>query len=1257
MRLFPDLWWVRIHCGREGDRPRSAVVVAPPRGVYPCPSVLDEFLGSLQLPKPGRHAGGGGFIALLALRASLFILPLMRLLCLALLISIAEGSYLTATQAADQAPGAGSQKANSLIDSPEAALRKFRVAPGLKADFYAAEPDVRNPVAFSINEQGRVFVVESDRRRSSVFDIRGHKDWLEADFSFRTVQDRADFLKQQVSPTNPAAIKRLTGNGGNGSFADFNKDGVTDWRDLEVQTERIRLLEDTNGDGRADRASIFAEGFTNRIAGVAAGVLAHGDDVYFACIPDLWKFSKTNSAAARTPLLSGFGVHIAFGGHDMHGLIMGPDGKLYWSIADRGVDTNLFARIKNPIPGLTPELLADSGCVFRANPDGSDFEVIAWGLRNPQELAFDELGNLFTADNNGDGGDKARWHYVVEGADFGWRLGWQWHEARAYQPKMGPWNGERLWHLAESNTAAYLLPPLAHIGHGPAGLAYNPGTGLPAKYARHFLMCDFPGDVLMWTNIADGASFRIGSVQSLVGDLGPTDVAFHPDGGVLVSDWFKTFDKTDMGRLYRIHDPATDASPAVQEVKRLLAEGMGRRSARELAKLLDHPDLRVRQQAQFALAKVENFGRLSRIASGSGNRLARIHAIFALSQIVESQPRTEFVKELESLVPLLKDPDAEIRAQAARLMGKGRLLAAQAELDALFHDPEPRVQMFAMFAYRDLFMGFGGGGGHRHRLSALDSLKERVNRLIGSRYFDVSGPSLTWPMTSLKKALSNSKPAEPFVLHAAVSLLSQIGKISGPIPFRPTVNNFATNAPFSARMAVVQAYRRLEDSSVASFLSDGDANIALEAARAINDVPIIAAMPDLARLIVSLPPAFTNLSSETAFFFYRRVLNGNFRLGAPTNAVALATFAARKDVPEPLRIEALELLALWPNPPARDHFMGLYRPLPPRDGKPAEEALSAVAADLLADGTKEVKLAAFRAADSLNVVSVDLAGLVANAEQPMELRVEALRALARRKDPRLESTLASVESDRAEVIRLEVSKLRGGGDVAGLVKLLDNGSIAERRSALNRLAAMSGPEVDVNLVRQLDTLMAGTVAKELQLDVLEAAAKRPALQAKLADWNARLPKDDALASFRPALFGGDAAEGRKLFIENQQIACFRCHKINGEGGDVGPDLTGLGEKKGREYLLESIVQPNRQIAAGYENVLLTMNNGAEYAGLVKSETDAELVLNSPEDGVMTLKKVDIKTRLRGLSAMPEDLIANLSKRELRDLIEFLAVTN
>ena len=1179
------------------------------------------------------------------------------------------------SHAAEAAPVAKTKNAGSLVDDPEVALRKFTVAPGLKVDLFAAEPDVRNPVALSIDERGRVFVVESDRRRSSVFDIRGHKDWLEADFSFRTVGERAEFLKQQVSPTNPAVIKRLTGSDGNGSFADFNKDGVIDWRDLEVQTERIRLLEDTNGDGRADRASIFADDFTNIVAGVAAGVLAQGGDVYFACIPDLWRMtndasrftipasdsSRVKRKTENVKLLNGFGVHIAFGGHDMHGLIFGPDGKLYWSIADRGTDTNLFAKIKNPIPGLTPELVADSGCIFRANRDGSDFEVVAWGLRNPQELAFDDYGNLFTADNNGDGGDKARWHYVVEGADFGWRIGWQWLEARAYQPKMGPWNGERLWHLAESNTAAYLLPPLAHIGHGPAGLAYNPGTGLPAQFDHHFFLCDFPGHVLTWTNIPDGASFKVGPVQNFFGDLGPTDVAFHPDGGVLVSDWFKSFDKSDKGRIYRIHDPATDASQAVQETKHLLAEGMAKRGVKELVELLGHRDMRVRLEAQWSLASMTNYDVLSQTAMNSQlPLLPRIHAIWALEQSIREirmgsrqQNNVIYRAEMNSLIPLLKDREPELRAQACRLMASAMCGDAQEPLRKLFLDSSARVRAFSIQAYGRMFR-------ERPYVAATVSqsfvtrMEIRVRDAVGGKW-GIRERGFEFPAAELLQVLNNAQ-IEPYVLHSAANLMCELFRSATAPVVRGMLEEINSDRG-SLRMAFLLSLRRNGSLGVASFLSSADPQLVLEAARAINDVPIPAAYPQLAALLSRGQSEIGDLKSEITFFTLRRALNASFRLGHATNAQALANFAARIDVPEPLRIEALELLSEWPKPPARDHFMGLYRPLPPRDVQPAADALRPVLASLLRDSNKDVKLAAFRASDALSLDEVDRAGMVADATQPAELRVEALKSLAKRKDARLGDAVKTALADSSEALRMEATRLQGGaGDVGRLAGLLESGSLAEKRNALSALAALAGQAADAAVARQFDSLLAGTLPKELQLDVIEAVGKRAALTTKLAEWSARFAKDDALAAYRPALFGGDAAAGKSIFIENQQIACFRCHKINGEGGDVGPDLTGLGERKGREYLLESIVQPNKQIAAGFESVLLTMKGGAEFAGLVKSETDTELVLNSPEDGIMTLKKADVQARQRGLSAMPEEMVTFLSKRELRDIIEFLATT-
>ena len=129
-----------------------------------------------------------------------------------------------------------------------------------------------------------------------------------------------------------------------------------------------------------------------------------------------------------------------------------------------------------------------------------------------------------------------------------------------------------------------------------------------------------------------------------------------------------------------------------------------------------------------------------------------------------------------------------------------------------------------------------------------------------------------------------------------------------------------------------------------------------------------------------------------------------------------------------------------------------------------------------------------------------------------------------------------------------------------------------------------------------------------------------------------------------------------MFLEKVEVSCVRCHKINAEGGEVGPELTGLGDKKGREYLLQSLLYPNASIAQGFESVLVTLKNGTTYAGVIKSETDAELEINSPEDGLLKLKKAEITAREKGLSGMPDGFGGVLTKQEIRNLVEFITTS-
>ena len=176
----------------------------------------------------------------------------------------------------------------------EQARARLTVGAGLRVEAWAAEPLLQDVTSIDFDGTGRAYVVETGRRRTSVFDIRNFKDWVEDDLALRSVEDRARFLSGQLA-TN-AAFRAAATRGGRGGLRDFNGDGIVDARDLTVESERLRLVWDSDGDGRADRSEVLVEGLDGITSGVAAGVMVSGDDVWMACIPDV-----CGSGAPRVP--------------------------------------------------------------------------------------------------------------------------------------------------------------------------------------------------------------------------------------------------------------------------------------------------------------------------------------------------------------------------------------------------------------------------------------------------------------------------------------------------------------------------------------------------------------------------------------------------------------------------------------------------------------------------------------------------------------------------------------------------------------------------------------------------------------------------------------------------------------------------------------------------------------------------------------------------------------------------------------------
>jgi quinoprotein glucose dehydrogenase len=956
--------------------------------------------------------------------------------------------------------------------------------------------------------------------------------------------------------------------------------------------------------GVADRSSVYADGFNSPLDGIGSGVLARRGEVWFTNIPGVWRFRGRDRAETRTEISRGYGVRFNFTGHDLHGLVFGPDGKIYFSNGDRGATVKTKEGTTIAVP--------DEGAIFRCLPDGSQLELFATGLRNPQSLVFNESGDLFTGDNDCDHGDEERFVHVLEGGDSGWRVGYQF----APLGKAGPWNTERLWHPRHPGQAAYLVPPICNVEDGPSGIEYYPGTGLNPSYRGHFFFTHFKGaasssGIFTYTLKPKGASYEIADSKPFLSNALPTDVKFGPDGRLYTSDWATGWPKSKRGRIYAISDPQHAADPLIAETRALIGGDWTKRPNNELARLLGHADWRVRLEAQFTLAERRRTGLLTLMEvarRADAPALARRHAVWGLGQLAATDQNA-----LTPVRTLLRDADPEIRAQALRVLGDTRSSADADAFTASLRDSSARVRYFAAQAI----------GRIRHAAAT----------------------------PALLAALRDNHDEDAALRHALV-----MGLAGG--ADHAALVAAATDPSAAVRLGALLALRRLQSPETARFLADSDPALVREAALAINDAPITAAYPALAALLDR-----RGLTDEPVLF---RALNAHFRLGGAPNARALAAFAARADAPERARAEALDQLAQWPKPLQRDRLVGVWRPTatPTRDRSTAVAALEPIVPALLAAGTPSaVQAAALASLQTLEVAGAGdtLFAVLRDDRQSGATRAAALATLDRVKHPRLADAVQIAGDSTDSTLRLAAlpiaSRLSPASAAPVLSSLVARGSLTEKKAAFRALGFLRHPSANTLLAAQLRELAAGRLPAEVHLELLTAAGRRndPEIKRLLTDRTSTLAASgDPLAPFRAALAGGSAERGQRIFENQPVMACMRCHRAGSDGGEAGPDLAEIGRKLPREKLLEAIVKPNATIAAGYDTIVVTLQDGNAVAGIVAAESPDTLTLRNTDNQLVPVRKSTIAKRESAPSGMPEIYGTILSPAELRDVVEYLA---
>ncbi len=968
-------------------------------------------------------------------------------------------------------------------------------------------------------------------------------------------------------------------------------------KQLEEKPHRIVRLEDSDGDGKFDKKTVFADHMM-----FPEGTMWLGGSLFVSAPPSIWKLTDTDGDGIAEERVEWFkGKTLTGCANDLHGPYPGPDGWIYWC-------KGAFAEQTYTRPGKPP-FVTNAAHIFRCRPDGTGIEpIMTGGMDNPVDVAFTPGGEpIFTTTFfvHPGGGQRDGLVHAIFGGIYG----------KVHDPIFQP---------AHRWTGPEVMPPLLHMGPAaPCGLARSESAAFGEAYHGNLFACYFNlHKVGRHVLTPSGSTFSTQDEDFVTSpdlDFHPTDVLEDADGSLIVVDtggWYKLccptsqLQKPDvLGAIYRVSRQGAprESDPRGRTAREKLKTLDAAAAALEFVRLLGDPRPAVQH---FAIESLADPGRkdtalvaLRQALTTDSPIAARCNAIWALTRIDGPAAR-------EIARSLLADPDETVRQVAIHSSGLWRDRAAVPQLVKLLE----------------------GTSLHNRRAAA-----QALGRI---------GEKTAVPALLAASSAPNDRALEHSLTYALIEIADPESTAAG-------LNSQDPRTRRTALVAIDQMEGgRLDPALVAGLLSSAD--VALKEAaswivgrhREWSGATAGVLGRRLDRLDLS-PAERADLEKQL----------GRLAQTAPIQEL-LANRLKDASAPRPARQSSLQAMTwsgLNEKQVPSNWIRGLATAL---DGSPVNAQLvplavaAARALPLAHASSAELSPALLRIASDTKVPDElrlsALAAVPGGLSNPDEKLFTFLLAKLPRTETVASRTTAADSLARAKLTLAQLGRLAQTLRSAGPVEI-------------DRLLAAFEQSNDESLGQNLlSALSASPALSGLRADAVKAhLAKYPAtvqkeVEALLARINVDAAKQKAqLEQLLPTMSAGDIRRGQLVF-HSEKAACYSCHAIGYRGGNVGPDLTRIGSIRAERDLLEAIVFPSASLVRSFEPIAVATSDGKVFNGLLRGETADELRLATGVNQEARIARREIEEiRPSTVSIMPAGLDQQLTHQELADLVAFL----